>query len=201
MTRPPIVHIHVRPGRSPIIVLGAAQRELRTDGSLPVRVRSSGGGAVLSGPWLLRASVVMPRSHPLARHGPAVAARWYGEIHCGWLQAQGITSAAVYRGPAVDHWACFAGRVAGEVVVGERKIVGIAQAWRTHTVLMSSGTLIAPVPWTFLCRSLGRQPEVASSLAADTIDAQDCLRQPVDVRAWADDLLRLLRAGVAREME
>ena len=190
------VRIHVRPGRAPIVVLGAAQRGLQTDGSLPVRVRASGGGAVLSGPWLLRSSLALPRSHPLAQHGPAAAGRWFGQLHRNWLQAQGLEGAALYRGPTVGHWACFAGLAAGEVVIGERKIVGIAQAWRVHAIVLSAGTLIAPVPWPLLCRSLGRPAESATALAAATIDAQDCLQQPVDAGTWADALRRALRSSV-----
>ncbi|HEY8708780.1 MAG TPA: ligase, partial [Burkholderiaceae bacterium] len=65
--------VRVQPGRATVLVLGRAQRELPTDGSLPVRLRSSGGGAVLSGPWLLRAAVVLPRSHPLVQNGLVAA--------------------------------------------------------------------------------------------------------------------------------
>lgn len=190
--------IHVRPGRAAIVVLGSAQRELWTDAKLPVRVRSSGGGAVLSGPWLLRDAVVLPRSHALGRHGPAAAARWYGDIHCRWLRAQGIGAAALYQGAAMDHWACFAGRVAGEVLVGNRKMVGIAQAWRGQTITLCAGTLIAPAPWALLCDSLGRPRDAAVALVALTIDAQEYLRRPVDARAWADALREFLRLAVAQ---
>ncbi len=189
--------IHVRPGQVPIIVLGSAQRNLWTDSTLPVRVRSSGGGAVLSGPWLLRSAVVLPRSHVLGQHGPAAAARWYGEIHCRWLRAQGIGAAELYSGSSVDHWACFAGRIAGELMVGDRKIAGIAQAWRGQTILLSAGTLIAPAPWALLCDAV-RRPSHAAALAALTVDAQEYLRRPVDARAWADDLREFLRLAVAK---
>jgi lipoate-protein ligase A len=174
-------------------VLGHAQRELWTDRTLPVRVRCSGGGAVLSGPWLLRAAIVLPRSHALVQHGPSAAALWFGEIHRRWLQARGIDAASLYRSTTVDHWACFAGRAAGEVMVGDRKMVGIAQAWRGQTVLLSAGTLIAPAPWAVLCDALRRPADAAVALAALTISAQECLRRPVDARVWADELRDLLR--------
>lgn len=178
------------------MVLGSAQRGLPTGSTLPARVRFSGGGAVLSGAWLLRSAVVLPRSHALVQHGPAAAARWYGEIHCRWLHAQGIGAAELYRGATLDHWACFAGRTAGEVVVGERKIVGIAQAWRGQTVLLSAGTLTGPVPWVQLCDSLRRPRDAAAELEELTIDAQEYLRRPIDVRVWADELLSVLRLAV-----
>jgi lipoate-protein ligase A len=179
-------------------LLGSAQRALWMHSTLPVRVRSSGGGAVLSGPWLLRAAVVLPRSHVLVQHGPAAAARWYGEIHCRWLRGQGIGAAALYRGATIDHWACFAGRTAGEIVVGDRKIVGIAQAWRGQEVLLSAGTLIGPAPWTLLCDALRRPLDAAAALAALTVNAQEYLRRPVDARVWADELLDCLRLAVAQ---
>lgn len=192
--------IHVRTGRATIVVLGSAQRELWTDSTLPMRVRTSGGGAVLSGPWLLRAAVMLPRSHLLVQHGPVAAARWFGEIHCRWLHARGIRAAALYRGNTVDHWACFAGRVGGEVIIGDRKIVGIAQAWRRETVLLSGGTLIAPAPWRLLCDALRHPPDGAAVLAARTTNAQEYLRGPVDARAWADSLLHALQFAMLQEL-
>jgi lipoate-protein ligase A len=188
--------IRVRPGRDPIIVLGRGQRGLWTESALPVHVRASGGGAVLVGPWLLRSTVVLPRTHAVAQHGPVAAARWYGDVHQRWLQAQGIVAAALYQGPTVEHWACFAGRVRGEVMLGHRKIVGIAQAWRKETVLLSAGTLLSPSPWPALCAALRRPPDQAVALAALTISAQDCLGHPIDSRDWADDLSGALRVAL-----
>ena len=180
-------------------MLGHAQRELWTDRTLPVRVRSSGGGAVLSGPWLLRAAVVLPRvpCAGAARSGrrPRAGTAKFTAAGCS---AQGIGAAALYRGATMDHWACFAGRVAGEVVVGDRKMVGIAQAWRGQTVLLSAGTLIAPAPWPLLCDALRRPADAAVALAALTINAQEYLRRPVDARVWADDLLDFLRLAVTQ---
>jgi lipoate-protein ligase A len=168
--------IRVRPGRDPVIVLGRGQRELWPESTLPVRVRvrlrASGGGAVLVGPWLLRSTVVLPRTH---------------------AAAQGIVAAALYQGPTVEHWACFAGRVQGEVVLGHRKIVGIAQAWRKETVLLSAGTLLSPSPWALLCATLRRAPDEVASLAALTISVQDCLGHPIDSRDWANTLSGALR--------
>lgn len=188
--------IRVRPGRDPIVVLGRGQRELWTKCALPVHMRASGGGAVLVGPWLLRSMVVLPRAHAVAQHGPVGAARWYGDLHQRWLRAQGIVAAAVYEGPTVEHWACFAGRVRGEVVLGHRKIVGIAQAWRKETVLLSAGTLLSPSPWALLCATLRRAPDEIASLAALTISAQDCVGHPIDSSDWADNLSSALRLGL-----
>jgi lipoate-protein ligase A len=188
--------IRVQPGRAAQLVLGRAQRALPTDGSLPVRWRSSGGGAVLSGPWLLRALVVLPRSHALAQEGLAATALWYGDVHRGWLHEQGIADAAFYRGPTLHHWACFAGRGPGELLVGERKIVGIAQTWKRRYVLLSAATLLAPSPWHLLCRAMGRPAADAALLSARTTSAQDCLAAPVDPLAWARGLHTALQLAM-----
>ena len=190
--------VRVQPGRSAVVVLGRGQHPLATDPGLPVRRRASGGGAVLSGPWLLRALVVLPRSHALAGEGLVATARWYGEVHHHWLRAQGIADATLYRGPTLDHWACFAGRGPGEVLVDDRKIVGIAQTWRRRYLLLSAATLIAPPPWIQLCQSLRRPADDAAMLAARTVSAQDCVGRPVDPQAWALSLLGALRLAVAR---
>jgi len=50
----------------PAVVLGASQKkiiEFNQDTALiPLLMRSSGGGAVLVGPWMLGLSIVLPRS-------------------------------------------------------------------------------------------------------------------------------------------
>jgi lipoate-protein ligase A len=179
-----------------VLVLGRAQRELPTDGNLPVRLRSSGGGAVLSGPWLLRAVVVLPRSHPLAQDGPVAAARWIGDVHRGWLREQGIAHAALHAGPTVGHWACFAGRGPGEVLIGDRKIVGIAQTWKRRHVLLSAATLLTPPPWNLLCQAMRQPADEAAVLAARTVSAQDCVQRPIDPQSWTRSLLKALRFAV-----
>lgn len=191
--------VRVQPGRSALVVPGRAQHRWQADCSLPVRRRSSGGGAVLSGPWLLRALVVLPRSHVLAQHGLVAAARWYGDVHCRWLRGQGIVDAALHAGPTVDHWACFAGRGPGEVVIGERKIVGIAQTWKLERVLLSAATLISPPPWNLLCRAMRQPADDAAVLAARATSAQDCLGQPIDPQAWARSLGSALDAGLGTQ--
>lgn len=188
--------IHVRRGRFPVVVLGAGQRALLPGCRLRAHLRASGGGAVLSGPWLLRATVVLPRSHPLVQDGIVAAARWLGALHCQWLQAQGVEGAAVYDGASVEHWACHAGRSAGEVLVGGRKIVGVAQAWRRASVTLSAGTLVAPAPWTLLCDALGAPDGDAADIAARTTTAEDCLRRPL-APAAAAELRALLEHAVA----
>lgn len=187
-------------GGLPAIVLGRAQRNLPTDPVLPLRRRSGGGGAVLTGPWLLRAAVRLPPGHVLAGRGPVAAARWFGQVHQAWLQAQGITDTRLCDGPTVGHWACFAGQGPGEVMVGDRKMVGITQTWRQRAVLLAAGTLVSTPPWHLLCTALRRPREEAGTLASVTVSAAACLGHDVDAGAWADALRhRLERALLSAE--
>lgn len=192
----PTARVWVCAGGLPAIVLGRAQRDLSADPVLPIRQRSSGGGAVLSGPWLLRAAVRLPPAHVLARHGPVAAARWFGQVHQQWLQAQGVTDTRLCDGPTVAHWACFAGRGPGEVMVGDRKMVGIAQTWRQRAILLTAGTLVATPPWHLLCAAMRRPREEAGRLASVTVCAADCLEHGVDAGAWADALRERLEQAL-----
>jgi len=174
-------------GRTPALVLGRSQHALRPDTSLRVRRRASGGGAVLVGPWMLRALLRLPRAHPLARGGPTALARWFGGLHLPWLRAQGITEPELYTGAFEDHWSCFLGRGPGEVLVRDRKLVGIAQAWHRDRILLWSATLLEPSPWARLGEAFGR-PEAADSLAERTICAAECAGGRIDAQAWTGSL-------------
>lgn len=196
MPKPP--RAWVLPGGCPSVVLGRSQHALRVRAALPVRRRASGGGAVLAGPWLLRAAVRLPRGHPLLRSGPASLARWLGEVHLQWLHAAGVAGARMHAGPGREHWACFGGCNVGEVVVDGRKLTGIAQAWRRSGVLVAAGTLVHPPHWLVLCEAMERPAAEAAELAAATTTLQECLRLRPDVAAWADGLRAALRDALCR---
>lgn len=96
-----------------------------------VAVRRSGGGAVRlepkNGLWL---DVVIPRSDPLWVDDVSHSALWLGQAWKQALETLGVDS-RVHDGPADRHHharaACFAGVGPGEVISGNRKLVGIAQ--------------------------------------------------------------------------
>jgi lipoate-protein ligase A len=186
-----------RQGSKAAVVLGRSQYAMPTDPVLPVRRRASGGGAVLTGPWLLRSAVLLPRGHAVVTAGMVAAARWFGTLHLDWLRSHGIEGAQLHEGPTLAHWACFAGRGPGEVLVGGRKIVGIAQVWRRRAVLLSAGTLLAPQPWPLLCATLRQPAEQAVGIAAATVSAFECLGREVDGAAWAETLRASLAQAVA----
>ena len=122
----------------PALVLGSTQPwdsvdpERARQLGLEVARRRSGGGAVLVRPghqvWL---DIGLPRGDPLWDDDVGRAARWLGEVLAGALRNLGAVGATAHQGPfEPTSWSplvCFAGRAPGEVVVGDRKVVGTSQ--------------------------------------------------------------------------
>ncbi len=198
--------------RRPAVVLGCSgrplawQEERAAAAGAELCVRQSGGGAVLAGPWLLGASVVLPPQHPLVVAGIAQSFRWLGLAHLAWLQTIGIAAHAVPAplAPRDDplRWACFASLSHWEVAAGDGKIAGLAQARRRNGVLFSSGILIASPPWEVLCNVLGLPRAHAVALAGRTSSCAEILGRPASAEALAPSLLRELSTAVeAARME
>lgn len=187
---------------APGIVLGRAQSALQpagAGGSTPVVQRDSGGGAVLAGPWMLSASIVLPAEHPLVGTGTVSSYRWLGVLHAGLLRDLGI---AAYAVPPEElqiappdrslKWACFGSLSPWEVVVGQRKIVGLAQVRRRTGVLLTCGTLIAPPDWPLLCAVLGMDAANAERLRACTTSCAEQLGAPLMATVLAERLHHML---------
>jgi lipoate-protein ligase A len=182
----------------PGIVLGCSQAAMLdhlAGGTTPFAHRDSGGGAVLTGPWMLSASIVLPPDHALVSTGTVSSYRWLGVLHAGLLRDLGIAAYAVppeevrLVPPAGTlKWACFGGLSPWEVVVGQRKIVGLAQVRRRTGVLLTSGTLIAPPDWPLLCSALGKDPADAARLRACTTSCADELGTPLLAAVLAERL-------------
>lgn len=187
---------------APGIVLGCAQASLRerlAGCTTPFAQRDSGGGAVLTGPWMLSASIVLPAGHALVGTGTVSSYRWLGVLHAGLLRDLGIAAYAVppeeaRLAPPADalKWACFGGLSPWEVVVGQRKIVGLAQVRRRTGVLLTSGTLIAPPEWALLCGALGGDPADADRLRACTTSCAEQLGAPLMATVLAERLHHML---------
>jgi lipoate---protein ligase len=192
--------------REPAVILGcsarpqARQRERAAAAGMEFCVRQSGGGAVLAGPWLLGASVVLPPRHPLVTTSIAQSFRWLGLAHQAWLRSLGIAAHAVTAPVAPRdnalRWACFGGLSHWEVAVGDRKIVGLAQARRRNGVLFCAGVLIAAPPWELLCDVLELPRAQALDLAGRTTSCAEVLGAPASAEALAPSLLRALSAAV-----
>ena len=86
--------------RQPVVVLGCSQRRLLAEvdshTGLEVLLRESGGGAVLTGPWMLGLSVALPPDHPLVSTGPVGSYRWLGEAIAQALRDGGVPADGVY---------------------------------------------------------------------------------------------------------
>ena len=158
---------------------------------LPLVKRGAGGGAVLVGPWLLSASLLLPLDDPrMATTSVADSYRWLGEAMVETLAELGVAARAVppaERIPAPERlaWACFAGVAPWEVVVDDpatgvaRKVVGFAQRRSRHGVLLALGVLVQPAPWRLLAQTLGHPVALADELAATTVDLASVSPRPV----------------------
>ena len=167
---------------------------------LPLVKRGAGGGAVLVGPWLLSASLLLPLDDPrMATTSVVDSYRWLGEAMVETLAGLGVTARAVppaERIPAPERlaWACFAGVAPWEVVVDDpttgvaRKLVGFAQRRSRHGVLLALGVLVQPAPWRLLAQTLGHPVALADELAATTVDLASVSPRPVS----NDDFLAAL---------
>lgn len=141
------------------LVLGHGQRlqtidteACRTTGHGVYR-RATGGTAVLSGPELLGLDLVLPTGHPLAAGDVTRSYAWLGEAIAEALRKSGVAAATVSPEEARMQvaslppgsplrLACYATLSPYEVVVGGRKLVGLAQARRRSGVLYQAGIVL-----------------------------------------------------------
>jgi len=188
--------------------LGCSQRRLREDidrrlgGGAELVQRDSGGGAVLTGRWLVSASVVLPHGHPWVCGGVIDSYRRLGQLHAAALDELGVSARALPpqelpRGNdssalTVVDWACFGGLSPWEVVDADgRKLVGLAQRRRQSGVLLVAGTLIGSVDWALLCGAMGH-PEDESMLRCRTVSAEEIAGSAIEPEGFACVLRRWL---------
>ena len=190
----------------PAVVLGRSQHALLPSldaGRYRIIERAAGGGAVLVGPWMLSASVVLPVGHRLLPEGAvADSYRWFGELFVTALARHGVAAVSVprertWKAPGDLAWACFAGMTPWEDAVGARKLVGFAQRRNRHGVLLAAGALLSAVPWERLCEAMRRPAGQARELAATTIDAAQALGRPLPIETFAASVGSLLAEALA----
>lgn len=200
--------------RQPVVVLGCSQRRLLAEvdsrTGLEVLLRESGGGAVLTGPWMLGLSVALPPGHPLVSSSPVGSYRWLGEAIAQTLRGGGIPADAVAPqdlrarvatgAPAGPDWACFGGLSPWEVLSGGRKIAGLAQVRRAHGVLLVGGVLLDRSPWTLLCETLARPTQDAQRLTDITTHGRAAGGSAFDRAVVEQRLERALRTHLCEEV-
>jgi lipoate-protein ligase A len=120
---------------SSAVVLGSTQQQ-PPPGDVPFVRRRSGGGAVWVAPgdplWV---DVVVPRDDARWHDDVGRAFWWLGEA---WAEALGDGAEVHHGGLCTTQWSrqvCFAGLGPGEVTLGGRKAVGIAQRRTRHGAL------------------------------------------------------------------
>jgi lipoate-protein ligase A len=140
----------------PALVLGRSQGLRCVDlpaaraAGVAVYGRTSGGGAVLVDEEALSLDVALPSGHPLASSDVTRAYRWIGEAWAAALRALGIAQACaipteeVRALPALAaddplRLACYGTLSPWEVVVGQRKVVGLSQVRRRPGTLYPIG--------------------------------------------------------------
>lgn len=168
--------------RLPAVVLGYSQlrlmQEVDARTGLEVLRRDSGGGAVLTGPWMLGLSVALPPQHALLGTSLTGSYQWLGALIAHTLQECNVPAEAVSPQDVRDRanacpttnlsWACFGGLSPWEVLSNGRKIAGLAQVRRSNGVLLVGGVLLNQSPWELLCQTLSRPPCEAKQLAETT---------------------------------
>lgn len=197
--------------RKPAIVLGCSQRALRAGGALrlPSGValleRASGGGAVLSGPWMVSVSVVLPLGHAWVVGGVLEAYRQLGRVHAVALAGLGIQTLPVPPGAVAEAnlrlgggvpWACFGSLAQWELTdLAGRKLVGLAQRRQRNGVLLVAGTLCQRPDWSLLCDAMGF-PGDAARLQGVTASCDALAIRSLDAETLARHLKRALNAGL-----
>jgi len=199
--------------RDPAVVLGCSQRARHAEAAarlppgMDVMVRPSGGGAVLTGPWMVSASVALPLAHPWVQGRLPDSYRELGQLHVEVLASLGVAArtlpepdvpaANARLGPVVG-WACYGSLAPWEVVdAAGRKLVGLAQRRQRTGVLLVAGTLATVPDWPLLCGALGH-PEDAEAMSRRTVSCDVLAGRPWDVGLLARRLHAALEIALAR---
>ncbi len=139
----------------PAIVLGRGQAKvpINAQAGIDVVTRHSGGGAVLMDDTILSLDVVLPAGHPWVDANDLGRAFMHvGRAWAAALSLLGVTGVSVYDGPSLARRrgtpreqvlaaVCYATLGRGEIVVRDRKLVGLSQRRRRPGVLVQCGLL------------------------------------------------------------
>ncbi|GHO91584.1 hypothetical protein KSF_016320 [Reticulibacter mediterranei] len=189
------------------LVLGYSQRHTFLNQTalaeleLPIYHRRAGGTAVLVGSHLLALDVVLPAGHPLILNDIVESYRWLGETWVAALRQLGIETRAVppeeahaqralRKQPETSSYellmnrACYGTLSPYEVVVGQRKVVGMDMIRRRAGSLLQAGVLLH---W---------DTEQLAQLLGHTVEEQELLRTGLYERAIGLDTLAGRSVGI-----
>jgi lipoate-protein ligase A len=144
--------------------------------------RRSGGGAVFVEPFgLVWVDLILPAGDSLWDPDIGRASWWVGSAWANAVDRAGAGPAVVWRRPmrssAWSRRVCFAGLGPGEVLVGDRKVVGVSQRRTREGALFQTAALLRWNPADLLGllrldageRAEGKRelPEVAGGVGVD----------------------------------
>ncbi len=151
---------------------------------------------VLTGPWLVSVSVVLPGDDRRICRGIDAGYEFMALPHVEALHRLGLRRLEASKGHSTDaaptnaRWACFGSVMRGEITDAlGRKLVGFAQRRQAGAALLVGGTLVSPPDWHLLCEAAGR-PEDLPQLAARTVDCERLSGRPVTAARLAQALSR-----------
>jgi len=127
-----------------------------TQAGVPIHRRMSGGGAVFADEGLVLLDLALPQDHRLMSSDVTEAYHWIGEVWTAALRNLGLAarpiSTAEARADAQRlnpplQYVCFGGLSPYEALVGQRKIVGLAQVRKLAGTLFQCGAYLRWDPW------------------------------------------------------
>ena len=174
------------------LVLGFSQKEEILNQEtvarlqMPIYRRRAGGTAVLVGPHLLSLDVVLPAGHPLLLADVVKSYQWLGEAWVEALRPLGVDARTVPPQEAHEqrsllqqpetqarerllHRACYGSISPYEVVVRQRKVVGLDMIRRRAGSVLQAGVLLQWETET-LAQLLGQTVEEQSLLEVGLLD-------------------------------
>src|SRR5262245_43146678 len=174
----------------PALIVGSSQsldeidRAACAAAGLRIHRRRSGGGVVVSTDMLML-DLVLPRGHSLYVDDVTESYRWIGEVWATALRDLGVDAnvvsveAARADARSLDplvRRVCFGGLSPYEVVIGQRKLVGLAQVRRRAGMLYQAGVYRrwAPQPTTaLLAAAPDERAKLERQLAARVVGLEE----------------------------
>ena len=160
-------------------LLGSVDPDAVAASGLELVTRGSGGGPVLWDDDLIAIDVVLPHGDPRLPADVVAAYRWVGEAVVQVLEGLGVQGARAVPPAEARAWPageasglCFGGLSPWEVVMGERKVLGLSQVRK-----QAGGIIQVGVPMRLdaarLATAVGAPDGAAADLAARTVGVAD----------------------------